>query len=376
MNRITVGVVFGGRSVEHEISLISAKAIIKNLDPERFSVLPIFIEKGGAWRTARVDEWLAGGELFTGGILSPSLDPETPLFYEIEGTRIVARHTVDVMFPVLHGTNGEDGSVQGLFETMGVPYVGAPVLGSALGMDKIAQKAVFRQSGIPVVEHLWFTSSDWEKEGAKIRGRIVSEIGLPCFVKSANLGSSVGITKVRSEGEIDEAVRTASRYSTRIIVERAVEHPREIEISVLGNEDPITSLPGEIVPNREFYDYRAKYMEEGTRLIAPAKLDEETVCRLSELAIRSFRALDCAGMARVDFLVDPKAGEVFVSELNTIPGFTQISMYPKLWEVSGLSFRELAGRLVELALERKMARSRLETDFLGHTESKIAPCKD
>lgn len=367
MKRITVGVVFGGRSVEHEISLLSAKAVIKNLDPERYTVFPIFIEKGGTWRRARVDEWLSGGELEIerGSILSPSLDPRAPLFYEIEGLRIVATHGVDVLFPVLHGTNGEDGTVQGLFETMGVPYVGAPVLGSALGMDKIAQKALFRQSGIPVVEHLWFTSYDWEKEGKGIKGRILGEIGLPCFVKSANLGSSVGITKVRSEGGIEEAVRTASRYSTRIIVERAVERPREIEISVLGNEDPITSLPGEIVPKREFYDYSAKYMDEGTTLIAPAELDGETTRRLSHLAISSFKALDCAGMARVDFLVDPEAGEVFVSELNTIPGFTQISMYPRLWEVSGLSFRELAGRLVELALERTRARSRLETSYGG-----------
>ncbi|MGH7889879.1 MAG: D-alanine--D-alanine ligase family protein, partial [Thermodesulfobacteriota bacterium] len=274
MSQITVGVVFGGKSVEHEISLLSAKSIIRNLDPKRYILFPIFIDKNGTWRKASVDAWLTDGELeiFSNSFLSPSLNPEKPVFYEISANRVEQEHKVDILFPVLHGTYGEDGTVQGLFELMGIPFVGASVLGSSVGMDKILMKIIFKESGLPVVQFVWFYRYEWESQKNEIKNQINYEIGLPCFVKSANLGSSVGITKVKSEKELERAVDYACNFSNRIIVEKSVLNAREIEVSVLGNEAPIASLPGEIVPRREFYDYAAKYLEDSTELIAPAKL--------------------------------------------------------------------------------------------------------
>lgn len=365
MSKLTVGVVFGGRSVEHEVSLLSAKSVVKNIDPEKYEVFPIFIEKSGTWRKASVSAWLGEGglEFFEDSFLSPSLNPGKPVFYEISGKKIVKEHAVDVVFPVLHGTLGEDGAIQGLFELMGLPYVGASVLGSSVGMDKIAMKSLLRDRGLPVVGFLGFYKSEWGAGREKLRERILEEIGLPCFVKSANLGSSVGITKVTSESELDAAVDYSLRYSASVIVERAVKKPREIEVSVLGNDDPQASCPGEVVPHREFYDYTAKYLEEGTGLVAPAELDEETSLRLRDYAVRTFRALHCSGMGRVDFLLEEGTNDIFVSEINTIPGFTKISMYPRLWEVSGVSFPELVNRLIELAIERRRQADALESDY-------------
>jgi D-alanine-D-alanine ligase len=360
-----VGVIFGGRSVEHEVSLLSAKSIIRNIDPAKYEIFPIFIEKSGTWRRASVSSWLDDGglEFFEDSFLSPSLNPGKPVFYEISGKRIVREHAVGAVFPVLHGTYGEDGAVQGMFELMGIPYVGASVLGSAVGMDKIVMKTLLKESGLPVVGYLGFYKSDWESGKGPLGARIVREIGIPCFVKSANLGSSVGITKVKSEGELERAVDYSCRFSERVIVERAVRKPREIEVSVLGNERPEASCPGEVVPHREFYDYTAKYLEEGTGLIAPAELDRETAERLRDYAVRAFRALHCSGMGRVDFLLEDGTNEIYVSEINTIPGFTQISMYPRLWEVSGLSIPELVNRLIELAVERRRRADVLESDY-------------
>ena len=365
MSKIVVGVVFGGRSVEHEISLLSAKSIMRNLDPDRYWVFPIFIGKDGTWRKASVDAWLRDGglEIFTNTILSPSLNPEKPVFYELNKSKVLGEHRVDVLFPVLHGTHGDDGTVQGLFELMGIPFVGASVLGSSVGMDKIIMKTTFRDAGLPVVKFVGFYGYDWKSRREQARRKILEEIGVPCFVKAANLGSSVGITKVRSEDGLNEAVDFACRFSQRIIVEQAVEDPREIEVSVLGNEDPVSSLPGEIVPHREFYDYVAKYIEQGTGLIAPADLDKETVERLQEYAARAFKVVDCQGMGRVDFLMNKTTGDIFVSEINTIPGFTQISMYPKLWEVSGIKYPELITRLIDLAIERYEMNKKLKTDI-------------
>jgi D-alanine-D-alanine ligase len=365
LSKIVVGVVFGGRSVEHEISLLSAKSIIKNLDPEKYQVFPIFIEKSGTWRKASVDGWLRDGrlEIFTNSFLSPSLNPEKPVFYEIGSKRVEREHRVDVLFPVLHGTYGEDGTVQGLFELMGIPFVGASVLGSSIGMDKVAMKTIFREAGLPVVKFIGFYSYEWRSKKCEIKRQILDEIGIPCFVKSANLGSSVGITKVKSEDKLEEAVDFACNFSHRIMVERAVQNPREIEVSVLGNEDPIASLPGEIVPHREFYDYIAKYIEEGTTLIAPANLEKEMIEKFQEYAIRAFKAIDCAGMGRVDFLMGKTTSKIFVSEINTIPGFTQISMYPKLWEVSGIKYPELVSKLIDLAIERHEMKKKMRTDI-------------
>lgn len=365
MSKKVVGIVFGGRSVEHEISLLSAKSIIENIDSDKFDILPIFIHKDGRWVKASLDEWIGGRALETSdsSFLAPSLDPRKPVFYEIENNRITIEHRLDVLFPVLHGTYGEDGAVQGMFELMGIPFVGSSVLGSSVGMDKILMKKIFRDSGLPIVEFIGFNKVDWLERKQVVKKRIIDKIGIPCFVKSANLGSSVGITSVKSENDLEEAVDYAGEFSNRIIVEKAVIDPREIEVAILGNEEPIASLPGEIIPHREFYDYRAKYTEKGTELVAPVKLDRETTENIRNYAISAFKATDCLGMARVDFLMERSTGDIFISELNTIPGFTQISMYPKLWEVSGVSYRELISRLIDLALERSESLRKLKTDF-------------
>jgi len=362
--KIVVGVIFGGRSVEHEVSLLSAKSIIRNINPEKYTVFPIFIEKDGTWRKASVDDWLEDRnlEIFTNSFLSPSLNPDKPVFYEIGTKRVEGEHRVDVVFPVLHGTYGEDGTVQGLFELMGIPFVGASVLGSSIGMDKIIMKAIFRESGLPVVRFIGFYNHEWRSRKDTIMEQILDEIGVPCFVKASNLGSSVSVTKVKSEDRLGDAVDFACDFSHRIIIEKAVQNPREIEVSVLGNDNPIASVPGEIVPHREFYDYVAKYVEDGTTLIVPAKLEEETNKKLREYAIRAFQSVDCAGMGRVDFLMERGTGEIYVSEINTIPGFTQISMYPKLWEASGIRYPELVSKLVDLAIEKHEMKKGLRTD--------------
>jgi len=329
-----VGIVFGGRSVEHEISLISARAVIGHVDPGKFDVLPIFIEKDGRWRKANIEKWVDGGELLIedGSLFSPSLDPAKP----------------------------------GLFELMGVPFVGASVLGSSVCMDKIMMKTALKESGIPVLDFVWFINSEWResKEAREaLKQKILDEIGIPCFVKAANLGSSVGISLVDDEDRLEEAVDLSCRYSNRILVEKGLVNPREIEISVLGNSSPVASVAGEIVPHREFYDYRAKYLEEGTELIVPARLSVKLAEQIRSYAIEGYRALGCSGMGRADLLIDRKENKAYLNEINTIPGFTQISMYPKLWEASGLGFEELVTRLIELALERHAERDSLETSY-------------
>jgi len=362
-----VAVIFGGRSVEHEISILSAKSILRNIDRAKFEVFPVYIEKNGIWRAADTEGWLKGGEFEyrAGSFLSPSLNFEEQVFYEIAGDKVIGEHEIDAVFPVLHGTYGEDGTVQGLFELMGVPFVGASVLGSSVGMDKIVMKAVLKEAGLPVVRHIGFYKFEWESSRSRIRARIAEDINFPCFVKSADLGSSVGISKVSSENTLDEAVSFSCRFSNRILVEKAVIAPREIEVSVLGNDEPEASCPGEIVPKREFYDYAAKYLDQETGLIAPAELGQEVTSRLSELAVGAFKALDCKGMGRVDFLMNGETNELFISEINTIPGFTQISMYPRLWELSGIPYSELITRLIELAIERYESQKSLKVDIAG-----------
>ncbi|HSE83463.1 MAG TPA: D-alanine--D-alanine ligase family protein [Thermodesulfobacteriota bacterium] len=364
MSKLTVGVVFGGRSVEHEVSLLSARSILRNINPDKYQIFPVFIEKNGAWRRASVDSWLRDGELkiFSDSFLSPSLNPDNPVFFEIGANKVRMEHKIDVIFPVLHGTYGEDGTVQGLFELMGIPFVGASVLGSSVGMDKILMKTIFRECGLPVVKFVGFYAYEWESKKDKIREQVLDAIGIPCFVKAANLGSSVSISKVKLEDELDKAMDFACNFSHRIMVEKAVSNPREIEVSVLGNENPIASLPGEIVPHREFYDYVAKYMEQGTGLIAPVKLEKEVVRKFQEYAIKAYKAIDCEGMGRVDFLMDGDTQEISISEINTIPGFTQISMYPKLWEVSGIKYPELISKLIDLAIHRHEMKKKLTTE--------------
>ena len=365
MSKLKVGIIFGGRSVEHEISLLSAKSVIKNTDSSKFDVFPIFIDKGGLWHRATVDQWLKEGdlEIKKESFLTPSLNYENPVFFEIKDSEVIDEHKLDLVFPVLHGTNGEDGTIQGMFELMGIPFVGASVLGSSIGMDKLVMKAVLKEASLPVVPYIGFYKHEWISQKGMIRDMTLEQIGFPCFVKSADLGSSVGVSKVTSDTELDSAIDDSCRFSNRILIEKAVPSPREIEISVLGHEDPIASLPGEIMPHRDFYDYTAKYLEEGTGLVAPAVIDEDLTKKLQNLAIKVFKALDCSGMGRVDFLVNGDTQELFVGEINTIPGFTQISMYPKLWEITGISYPELITKLFDLAIYRKNEQLKLTTDI-------------
>jgi D-alanine-D-alanine ligase len=365
LSKLKVGIVFGGRSVEHEVSLLSAKSVIKNIDSDIHDIYPIFIDKNGLWHKVGINEWLNDGELdvHIESFLTPSLNYENPVFFEISESKVLDELKLDVVFPVLHGTYGEDGTIQGMFELMGIPFVGASVLGSSIGMDKIVMKAVLKESSLPVVPYIGFYKHEWESRKEGIRDFVLNQIGFPCFVKSADLGSSVGISKINSESKLDDAIDFSCQFSNRILVEKAVSNPKEIEISVLGHENPTASLPGEIIPHREFYDYTAKYLEEGTGLIAPAQIDEDMTNKLRELAIKTFKALDCSGMGRVDFLIDGDTGDISISEINTIPGFTQISMYPKLWEISGISFTELITKLIQFAIDRKNDKLKLRTDI-------------
>ena len=361
--KIRVGILFGGRSGEHEVSLTSAASVLKALDSAKYEVVPIGITREGRWRVGQGALMLLPAVLEEGLPVLPSADPTAPQLVPLNS--ISPRETrleVDVIFPVLHGTFGEDGTVQGLLELAGIPYVGAGVLGSAAGMDKDVMKRLFRDAGLPVVEWVTVLRTDWEQDPDAARKLIRKKVGLPLFVKPANLGSSVGISKVKSWRELPAAMDLAARYDRKILVERAVE-AREIECSVLGNDRPEASVPGEVVPVNEFYDYEAKYLKEGSELIIPAKLTRRQTRNVQELAIGAFLAIDCAGMARVDFLLDRKSRKIFVNEINTIPGFTPISMYPKLWEASGISYPELVDQLIALALERHREKTRTEYRF-------------
>jgi len=355
---VRVGVVFGGRSGEHEVSLISARSVMGALDPRKYEVVPIGIARDGRWLTggdpmARLEAVLAGkdepgpatGDFPPGRItLIPGIGPE-------------GFPQVDVVFPVLHGPYGEDGTIQGLFEMAGIPYVGAGVLGSAVGMDKVSSKMLLQAAGLPVADYMVVYRERWQERPDEAISAAERRFGYPCFVKPANLGSSVGITKAHKREELRVGLALAAEYDRRLLVERGVD-AREIEVSVLGNEEPVASIPGEIVPSREFYDYAAKYLDGSSELLIPAPLPGGLAEEIRDLAVRAYRVLDVAGMARVDFLLDRNTMCPFVSELNTIPGFTPISMYPKLWEASGLPYPRLLDRLIELALQRFAGRRR------------------
>jgi len=362
--RLRVGVLFGGRSGEHEVSLASAASVIRALDPQKYEAVPIGITKEGRWLAGTgaqkmLPEVLKSGERV---ILPP--DPSAAGLVPLVSGEGHARIAVDVVFPVLHGTFGEDGTVQGLLELAGLPYVGAGVLASAVGMDKDVQKRLFQQEGLPVVPFLAVRRYEWEHERAAVLRRIQKQFRFPVFVKPATLGSSVGMTRVKTPRDLPAALDLGAEFALKIMVERAV-NAREIEVSLLGNEDVRASIPGEIIPHREFYDYTAKYLEEGTRLVIPAPLPKRQIAKFQDYAVRAFRAIDGAGMARCDFLLERRTGKIFVSELNTIPGFTAISMYPKLWEASGLSYAKLVDRLIQLALEmhREKARTKYSIEL-------------
>ncbi len=349
-NKLTIGVIFGGRSGEHEVSLVSARSVMAALDPGKYEIIPIGISREGRWLSTGDPHQRLQSLIEQGSSAHASAEPPGGSGL-IPGIEAEGFPKVDVVFPVLHGTYGEDGTIQGLFEMAGIPYVGAGVLGSALCMDKIASKMIMRASGLPVADFFPLTRQRWQEEAGAVVAEIEDYLGYPCFVKPANLGSSVGITKAHDRDGLRAGLELAAEYGQRLLVEQGID-AREIEVSVLGNEDAIASIPGEIIPCREFYDYQAKYVDDRSELLIPAPLPDELAAEIRSLAVQAYLAHDGGGMARVDFLLDRHTLRPFVNELNTIPGFTPISMYPKLWEASGLPYPQLLDRLIELALER------------------------
>jgi len=354
--RLRVGVLFGGRSGEHEVSLASAASVIRGLDPDKYEAVPIGITKDGHWLVGEGAAKLLPDILRGGRRVMLTADPTEAALVPLD--RGAGAQRFDVIFPVMHGTFGEDGTIQGMLDLANLPFVGAGVLGSAIGMDKDVSKRLCEAAGIPVVPWVTVHRWRWEKEPAAVQAEIEAKFAYPVFVKPATLGSSVGMTKVHEASELAPALNLACEFGMKILVETAV-NAREIEVSVLGNHDPQASVPGEIVPHREFYDYTAKYLEDGTQLLIPADLKPTQVKKIQTLAVEAFRTLELSGMARVDFFLEKKnAGKMFLNEVNTIPGFTSISMYPKLWEASGIPFRELIDRLIALALEMHAEKAR------------------
>lgn len=362
--RLRVGVLFGGRSGEHEVSLASAASVIRALDPEKYDVVPIGISKDGRWLVGTGAQKMLPEVLRTGERVFLPPDPTAATIVPVQQGSGRPAISVDVVFPVLHGTFGEDGTIQGFLELAGLPYVGPGVLSSAVGMDKDVQKRLFEQEGLPVVPYLAVRRSDWEREPSAVERLVKKKFRFPVFVKPATLGSSVGMTRVKTAKELPAALNLAGEFAMKILIECNVVG-REIEVAVLGNDEVKASIPGEIVPHREFYDYAAKYLEQGTRLVIPAPLAKKQAKQFQDLAVRSFRAIDGAGMARCDFFLEKRTGKIFINELNTIPGFTSISMYPKLWEASGLPYSQLIDRLIALALEshREKTRTKYSIDL-------------
>ena len=386
MVKVRVGILFGGRSGEHEVSLLSAASILKAIDRKKFDVVPIGITKEGRWLgAADAHGLLEGDQNVTARDLragDPDATPGAKLLHEgiptlmapepsaaasskAEFKRRVADKSsaIDVVFPVLHGTFGEDGTIQGLFELAGIAYVGSGVLGSSAGMDKDVMKRLFSQAGLPIVKHVTVLRSQWEGSPRKTIAQIESGLKYPLFVKPANLGSSVGISKAHDRKELGPALDEAAKYDRKLVVEQGVggkkSRARELEVAVLGNDDPKASVVGEIIPGKEFYDYEAKYLSEGSVPVIPAKLTGTEAKRIREMAVAAFRACDLAGLSRVDFLMEPDGKRrIYINEVNTLPGFTQISMYPKLWEASGIKYSDLITRLIELALERQKEKER------------------
>jgi D-alanine-D-alanine ligase len=378
--KLRVGILFGGRSGEHEVSLLSAASVLKAIDRRKFDVVPIGINKAGHWLTAGAAQGLLEGtgpaELGAGepallapepsdsGIAALSFagDSASTSQTPVSGQSCLDAQSLDVVFPVLHGTYGEDGTIQGLFELAGIAYVGSGVLGSSAGMDKDVMKRLFAQAKLPLVKHVTLLRSEWEKSPRKAVARIEAALKYPVFVKPANLGSSVGISKAHDRKELGPALTLAAKYDRKLVIEQGVGgkgKAREFEVAVLGNDDPNASVVGEIVPGKEFYDYEAKYLCEGSVPVIPAKLSRDESKQIQEMAVAAFRACDLSGLARVDFLMEPDGKRrIYLNEVNTLPGFTKISMYPKLWDASGVKYRDLITRLIELALERHAEKSR------------------
>ena len=397
MAKLRIGILFGGRSGEHEVSLLSAASVVNAIDKTKYEVVPIGITKDGRWLTAEHAEMLLRGDrqadkrvrstqatqlragdpeatpgaavLATGESVVVPPEPArrdaglAPFQTDANLRRASDRAiNVDVIFPVLHGTFGEDGTIQGLLELADIAYVGAGVLGSSAGMDKDIMKSLFRAAGLPIVKHVTVLRSQFEREPKRVQKLVESKLKYPVFVKPANLGSSVGISKAHDRKELGPAIAEAAKFDRKIVIEEGVggkkNKAREIECAVLGNDDPKASIAGEIVPCKEFYDYDAKYLAEGSELVIPVKITKAEMKTVQRLAITAFQAVDCTGLARVDFLMDPKSRKVFVNEINTMPGFTAISMYPKLWAATGLPYAELIDRLIHLGIERHEDKKR------------------
>jgi len=373
IKKIRVGIIFGGKSGEHEVSFCSASSIIKAIDKDKYTVVPIGITKEGRWISPQ-DSVLA---LQSGKIKGKSTvilvnDPSGRALVRIDNNQRLdkssALERLDVIFPVLHGPYGEDGTVQGLLELADIPYVGAGVTASAISMDKDLMKTIFKQRDLPILKWMTIKRKEWQKDKEEILSLIQDDFEYPLFVKPTNLGSSVGITKVHKKEELEKAIDLASSYDRKILIEEGLEEAREIECSVLGNDEPQTSVVGEVKPAGEFYDYDSKYIDKETQLIVPADLPDGVSRKVQEIALRAFKAVDAAGMARVDFFVSKKENKIYLSEINTIPGFTSVSMYPRLWEASSIPYSELIDRLIQLALERYQDKNQ---NKISYDESKL-----
>jgi D-alanine-D-alanine ligase len=388
VKKLRVGVLFGGRSGEHEVSLLSAASVMQAIDRTKYDVVPIGITKQGLWLTDRHAEQLIKGAFVAAGrskhmragdpaatssaavlakgeavIVPPMPSADSLVPFETHRDHAAPRPIpVDVIFPVLHGTFGEDGTIQGLLELADIAYVGSGVLGSSVGMDKDIMKRLFCDSRLPLVKHVTVLRSEWEQQPKKVEKAVDSALKYPVFVKPANLGSSLGISKAHDASELPAAMNEAARFDRKIIIEQGVggkrHKAREIECAVLGNDAPAASICGEIIPSKEFYDYNAKYIDSGSELLIPARLDHTQVRQIQEMAIRAFQSVECSGLARVDFLMDPVTGHFYLNEVNTMPGFTAISMYPKLWAATGIDYPTLIDRLIQLALERHADKKR------------------
>ncbi|MBU4361610.1 D-alanine--D-alanine ligase [bacterium] len=372
IKKIRIGIIFGGRSGEHEVSFCSATSIIKAIDKDKYTVVPIGITKEGRWISPQDSELaLQSGRIEGKNTVILLNDSFSKSLVCIDNNQRLdkssALEKLDVIFPVLHGPYGEDGTVQGLLELANIPYVGAGVAASAISMDKDLMKTIFQQKGLPILRWLTIKRKDWHKDKEEILSLIQDGFEYPLFVKPTNLGSSVGITKVHKKEELKEAIDLASSYDRKILIEEGLEEVREIECSVLGNDEPQTSVVGEVKPAGEFYDYDSKYIDEKTQLIVPADLPDGVSQEVQEIALRAFKAVDAAGMARVDFFVSKKENKIYLSEINTIPGFTSVSMYPRLWEASGISYPDLIDQLIQLALERHQDKKQNKISY----ESKL-----
>ncbi len=372
--KIRIGLVFGGRSGEHEVSIASAASVMANLDRDRYEIIPIGITKTGSWLLGTEPTKLLAAEqnvqqgredsgLEQTRAVTLTGDPSLRRLIPVQGNEQLGdKGSLDVIFPVLHGPYGEDGTLQGLLEMANVPYVGCGVLGSALGMDKEKMKLIFLAVGLPVADYLVYRRHEWERSPETIMDSVEQRLGYPCFVKPVNLGSSVGVNKAHNREELEHAIRVAGEYDRKILIERNI-NCRELECSVLGNDEPIASVVGEVIASNEFYDYNAKYIDNKSQIIIPADIPQATAEEVRRQSIQAFSALDLSGLARVDFFLEKETGKVYINEVNTLPGFTQISMYPKLWEAGGLPYTQLLDRLIELAIERHEDKQRNRTSL-------------